>query len=180
MRFRTRSPRRGQAGVLGLLTLHLLLALLWAALWGPSAGQLAVGFVVGLLAIAMSGRVIRSAAYLRSLGAAAALAGLFAISLVRASLQLARDLLRRQPPFAPAILALDIRGLGPAQTALLVSLVSLTPGTVTLDLSPGEDTLFFHTLYAHGMARMRQEVERYVRLLRRMAGAGPDVQPEAR
>jgi multicomponent Na+:H+ antiporter subunit E len=158
--------------------LHLLLALLWMALMGWGGVQLVVGLVIGLVALAVSARLVGGATYLRALVAAVALIGVFVAVLVTANLQLARDILRRRPRFNPAILAFDLGTLGRLPTALLVSLVSLTPGTLVVDLAVSEKTLFVHTLYAQDEQKARREVERYMVLLRALSSA-PGAREEA-
>lgn len=159
--------------VLGFLALHVFLALLWTWLVGPDGPRFAVGLVVGLLALAVGARSIGSAVYLRALAAAATLLGLFAADLVLSNLHLARDILRPRPRFVPAILAFDVGELDPLQTALLVSLVSLTPGSVCIDLDDAERTLFVHTLYAGDEREALRRIRRYAVLLRALEGAPP-------
>lgn len=163
--------RGGQ--VLGFLALHVFLALIWTGLVGWDAPRFGVGLLVGLLALALGARAIGSGPYLRALAAAARLAGLFAADLVLSNLHLARDLLRPRPPFAPAILAFDVGELGSLQTALLVSLVSLTPGSLCVDLDEAEQTLFVHSLYAGDEREALRRIRRYSALLQVMEGAAP-------
>lgn len=169
--------RRGRTSPVSFLALHLLLALLWTALLGWDGERFVAGLAVGLLALALGYRSIGSAVYLRSLAAVARLLGHFAYDLVASSLQMARDILRRRRRFAPAILAVDVSALGALHTALLVSLVSLTPGSLCVDLDASERVLFVHTLYGADERQARERVRIYIRLLRGMAGAPP---PERR
>jgi multicomponent Na+:H+ antiporter subunit E len=165
--------RRAQNRVspVGFLALHLLLALLWTALLGWDEKHFAVGLFVGFFALALGYRSLGSGVYLRSLAAVVLLVGWFSVDLVASNLELARDVLRRRPRFAPAILGFDVSALGSLHTALLVSLISLTPGSVCIDLDASERILFVHTLYGGDEREARARVRRYTRLLRAMAGA---------
>ncbi len=172
------AARPARISPLGFLALHLLLALLWAALWGFSGTLFAAGLLVGLLALGIGSRSLGSGVYLRSLAASALLLGYFVVDLVISNLELARDILRRRPRFAPAILGFDVSALGALHTVLLVSLISLTPGSVCVDLDAPERTLFVHTLYARDEREARGKVRRYIALLRAMAGAPPKRTPK--
>lgn len=159
-----------QAGSMGFFALHLLLALLWSALMGWTFFQFGVGMLIGLIVLLISARAVGSVMYLRALGGTARLFGQFLLELVRANLHLARDILRHRQRFSPAILAFDVSALGCLNTSLLVSLVSLTPGSLCIDLDPTEDVLFVHTLYAHEERKAREHVQHYVEALRQISG----------
>lgn len=160
--------------VRGAFVLHLLLALFWMALMGWTGANLLIGLAIGLVAIGAGVRVAGSAAYLRALAAAARLVGAFLLSLVHANLRLARDILRRRPRFAPALICVDARGLGPVSTLLLVDLVALTPGSVVVDIDRRGRRLFVHTLYAADEEAARRDARRFARLLRAIAGGEPE------
>lgn len=159
--------------VQGAFALHLLLALFWMALMGWNGANLAVGLAIGLLALGAGSRIAGSGAYLRALAAAVRLVGTFLFALVHANLRLARDILRSEPRFAPAIIAVDVRDLGPVNALLLADLVSLTPGSITVDLDHRGHRLFVHTLYARDEQAAQRDARRFAGLLRTIAGGEP-------
>ncbi|MEW5931251.1 MAG: Na+/H+ antiporter subunit E [Gemmatimonadota bacterium] len=164
---------------MSFLALNLLLALVWTFLLGDlSFAGLATGFVVGFGAITLSRPLLGSRRYVRAvLGTVRLLAG-FTRELVLANLHLARDILRPTPPFRPGFVRYDARDLGPRETVLLANLVSLTPGTVTVDVDDAGDTLYLHTLYAGDPREVRAGVRRLADLVRAATGHDPVPPPE--
>ncbi|WP_437589058.1 Na+/H+ antiporter subunit E [Sorangium sp. So ce1000] len=155
------------------LALNLLLAIVWALLHVEfSLGRLVVGFLVGFGAIALTERALGRSLYARAAAGVLALAWSFVKELVLSNLTLARDILRPRPVFHPAFVRLDVRALSPVQTILLASLISLTPGTLTVDVGLEEQALYVHSLYARDPAELRGRLRRFVRLIQRAAGRG--------
>jgi multicomponent Na+:H+ antiporter subunit E len=127
------------------LARNFVLALIWALLTNDlSVRGLAVGFVLGLGALAMDRSHAR---YVGTVFASARLLLVFLHAVVVANVQLAVDVLRPRPRFDPAIVRFDAPDLGPSRLVLLATLVSLTPGSLTIGTDPGSRSLFVHTLY---------------------------------
>jgi multicomponent Na+:H+ antiporter subunit E len=156
------------------LALNLLLAIVWMFLYGDfSTGNLVVGFLVGLIGIAFSRPVLGSRRYVRSVLGVVHLTVEFVRELVVANIHLARDILRPVPPFRPGFIRFDIRDLGSTQTVLLSNLVSLTPGTLTVDIDEQGNTLYVHTLYAQDPDAVRHGIRRFANLIHRATGSDP-------
>lgn len=155
------------------LALNLLLAIVWVLLQAElSLGGLVMGFFVGFGAIALTERALGRSRYARAAAGVLALAWGFVQELVLSSLTLARDILRPRPVFHPAFVRLDVRDLSPVQTILLACLVSLTPGTLTVDVGSEERALYIHSLYARDPAELCGRLRRFVHLIQRAAGRG--------
>jgi len=74
--------------------------------------------------------------------------------------------LRRRLVVEPKVVNIDGSGLGPVDLALLGNSITLTPGTLTLDVH--EDRLLGHALTADGAAALeRGEMQRRVAALRK-------------
>lgn len=56
---------------------------------------------------------------------------------------------------------------------LLANLISLTPGTVTVDADDAGDALYVHTLYARDAEAVRRECRSFARLIRAAGGDPP-------
>lgn len=166
---------------MNLLALNLLLAAVWALLQGNvTVGDLLIGFAVGLAAIALSQRVLGGERYLRAVVGVFLLLVSFAMDLVLSNLRLARDILRRSPPFHPSVIELDIRGLGRLESVILANLISLTPGTLTIDIRGDGAVISVHAVYAEDPADVRRRARRLTQLLRRAFGEAPLPAEEAR
>ena len=86
--------------------------------------------------------------------------------IILSSIQVARLVLRRKIDVEPEVVDIDGSGLGPVDLALLGNSITLTPGTLTLDVYEGR--LLVHALTADGAAALRQgEMQRRVAALRK-------------
>ena len=85
---------------------------------------------------------------------------------VVSSIEVARIVLRRRLVVEPRVVNIDGSGLGPVDLALLGNSITLTPGTLTLDVHEGR--LLVHALTADGAAALeRGEMQRRVAALRK-------------
>jgi multicomponent Na+:H+ antiporter subunit E len=159
---------------------NLVLAIVWMLLRSDfSLGGLLVGFLIGFLAIAFA-RVDRgSSRYVRATIGIIRLTVGFLGELVVSNLQLARDLLRPRPPFRPGFVRFPIGDLRPPQTVLLANLVSLTPGTVTVDIREDGRELLVHSLYAGDPEAVRRSMRRLADLIHAALGAEAPTTPRS-
>ncbi|WP_380169450.1 Na+/H+ antiporter subunit E [Jannaschia sp. R86511] len=99
----------------------------------------------------MSGR-------LRRLGRVLAFAGYFAKQLVMANWEVVADLLTPGSRLQPGIVALPLRCRSAGEITLLSDLITLTPGTLTIDVSEGRDVMYVHGMYAPDADEFRAEL----------------------
>jgi len=91
---------------------------------------------------------------------------LLAWRLVLANIHLAMDILRPNPPFQPAFIEYSDPTLHGKELVALATIISLTPGTLTVDLSVEKHTLLVHSLYAKDEAEFRARTGDFARLLK--------------
>lgn len=85
--------------------------------------------------------------------------------IVSSSLEVARVVLRRDLKVDPKVVSLDASDLDRFDQALLGNSITLTPGTLTLDVHEGR--LLVHALTPEGAAALREgEMQRRVKALR--------------
>jgi len=85
---------------------------------------------------------------------------------VKSSLEVARVVLRRKIEVEPTVVDIDGSGLGPVDLVLLGNSITLTPGTLTLDVYEGR--LRVHALTREGAAALEGgEMQRRVAGLRK-------------
>jgi multicomponent Na+:H+ antiporter subunit E len=77
--------------------------------------------------------------------------------------RVALDALRFQPRFHPGFVEISLKGYDPIQRWEAACLISMTPGTLSLDLEEGSDRLLIHALYLEDPAQLRTELENLVR-----------------
>lgn len=129
--------------------LVILLALIWAAITGNFSGlNLLFGGVIGGLAVgflrySVSGRRgIRRTKRILSLG------GLFLFELMASAVRVALLVIRPDLKTAirPAIVAVPLTVKSDGEITLLANLITLTPGTLSIDVAPDRSVLYVHAL----------------------------------
>ena len=83
---------------------------------------------------------------LRKVSAGLRLSGGFFIELLMANLSVARTVLSPRLDVRPGILAYSTKLRSDVALTVLANMITLTPGTLTLDISEDRTTLFIHTL----------------------------------
>ncbi len=156
---------------MSFFALNLVLAVIWVFLSGSFTlrGGL-IGFVIGFMVITLHQSMLGSHSYSRAVVGMIKLLAVFIYRLWLSSLQLARDILRRRNPFSPAIIAYEAPGLSRTDIVLLSILISLTPGSLSLDADVDRGIIYVHALYGHDTKRVRQDIEIYSSILRTMRG----------
>ncbi len=136
----------------------LWLAVVWVALWGaPSVPNLVVGVGLGvLLALRYPLRGFPPVARPR---AVLYLGVTFAVDLVASSLEVAREVLSRRPRLREGIVAVPIHCPTRVLGMLVANMVSLTPGTLTVDVADGGRTLYIHVLRLRDPGAVRASVQ---------------------
>ena len=89
---------------------------------------------------------------------------------VKSNLRVARDVLSPRPNLEPGIVGFSVEGYTDRQIWALASLLTMTPGTISIEIDEVSRVLFLHTLYtepsADGLrAQIKQDYERPVRIL---------------
>lgn len=87
--------------------------------------------------------------------------------LLLSDLRVAHDILTPRNRFRPGVIAVPLPELSDRQLIVLSNLVTMTPGTITLDVSEDRRTLFMHCMYIDDPERLRREIlESYVHRIR--------------
>lgn len=162
----------------GRLGHGLWLTVVWVGLWGSVTpanvlGGLAVALVLlrllPLPPVPVHG-VVDPLALVR-------FAAFFVVDLVRSSLQVAALVLRPRRPLRQAVLAVPVRGASDQLLTLLANAISLTPGTLTLEVDRPRSTLYVHVVDVgqgpEGVERARAGVQ-HVERLAILAVGSPD------
>ncbi|MEN0021450.1 MAG: Na+/H+ antiporter subunit E [Planctomycetota bacterium] len=131
------------------LGINFLLAILWASIIGPfSLANLAVGFVLGYIVLRVcTGRDSRPR-YVRNLIATARLAEFTVRELVIANIKVAWYTVSSLESLQPAVLRVPLaEDATDTEVTLLAILVTLTPGTLTLDVLGDNEVMLIHFMH---------------------------------
>ena len=139
----------------------VLLALAWAALNGdPSPGSLLLGLGLGGLAVGVAWPLgpYPLFARVRPLKAAGLLAYLL-WQIAAANVKVAAAVLGPRRRLRPALVAVPLDVERDDQIVVLSNMISLTPGTLSLDVSEDRKTLFVHAMSASSPEDLRREIK---------------------
>lgn len=158
--------------------MHLWLTAVWVGLWGSVSvanvlGGLAVSVVVlRLLPMAALPATTRASplGVLRFLG-------VFLVALVQSSWQVVVLVLRPRLRPRQAVLAVPVHGGGDRLLTLVANSISLTPGTLTLEVDRERQLLHVHVLDVgegpEGVAAVRASIEQLEHAAARALGVQP-------
>ncbi|MGV2098279.1 Na+/H+ antiporter subunit E [Rhizobium sp. 21-4511-3d] len=126
---------------------NLLLAIAWAAVSGSaSPHNLLLGFVLGAIALAIVRQSIGRGAYVFRAGRIVSLALLFLKELALSAWTVALTVLKPRMDIKPGIFAFPLTVDRDFEITLLANLITLTPGTLSVDVSDDRRTLYVHAL----------------------------------
>ena len=131
-----------------LFLLNILLALLWGAVNGTfGAAPLLAGFVLGYLVLLLARPAFGPSAYYSGLWRGLGFVLFYVWELILSSVRVAFDVLTPKLRAVPGIIGVPIEARTDAEITVLANLISLTPGTLSLVVSPDRKTLYVHAMY---------------------------------
>lgn len=142
-----------------LFLMNILLAISWAALTSDaSLVNFLMGFAIGYIAMALSPVRKLSNDYFRRLPRMLALLVFFLRELVTSGLRATYEVLSPVGRSEPSVIRVDTDLRHRSQLLLLSQLVSLTPGTLVLDVDEEKGALYVHSMFARDSEAFRQEL----------------------
>jgi multicomponent Na+:H+ antiporter subunit E len=144
-----------------LLLVNVALALAWSALSGQFSPQnLVVGYVLGYFTLYLTRGVIGETTYFRKIHLLLRFIVYFHWELLVANLRVARDVLWPGPlKIRPSVIAVPIDQAGEIGVTVLANVISLTPGTLTLDVSDDHRVLYVHVMNVGDPEAARQQIK---------------------
>ncbi|NYF26199.1 Na+/H+ antiporter subunit E [Sporosarcina sp. JAI121] len=129
------------------LLLNFFIALVWMFMSTSfTASTFIIGFLIGLLLIIMTRRFFSDRLYIWRLWATLKLALLFFKELTLSNISVLQVVLRPKMNIQPMIFALPTDLEHDWEITLLSSLITLTPGTIVLNVSDDQKTLYIHAI----------------------------------
>ncbi|MEM9083625.1 MAG: Na+/H+ antiporter subunit E [Planctomycetota bacterium] len=143
------------------LFLNLLLALLWASMIGEfTPFNILFGFALGYFFLRIAwNRGSRTNGYFSKFVQIISFVLYFLWELVVANLRVAKQTLSPLRALNPGVLAINLEPMSDAEITLLANLITLTPGTLSLDVSADRSTLFVHFMHIDNAEDQRQEIK---------------------
>lgn len=139
---------------------NIVLALVWVAATGrPTFSNLAVGFLLGFVILFFTRQVVGSPNYLRKVGQVISLLLYFIWELILSNLRVAYDVLTPGYNMRPGIIALPLDARTDTEITLLANLITLTPGSLSLDVSEDRRVLYLYVMFIDDVNKVSRRIK---------------------
>ncbi|MET3504886.1 Na+/H+ antiporter subunit E [Halalkalibacter oceani] len=129
------------------LLLNLILTFVWMFLYSSwDLPTFIIGFLVGMLILIIVRRFFPGPLYVQKLYAVLKLMFIFLKELVMSNMTVIKQVLQPKLSIKPGIFALQTELKADWEITLLSSLITLTPGTLVVDVSDDQRTLYIHAM----------------------------------
>ncbi len=150
-----------------IFAINFLLAIVWAGLLGSfDAWTLGSGFLLGYGALFLVYRHQSGVRYFQKPQAIIGFIAYYVWELLHSNFTVALDILTPAHRMRPGIIAVPLDAETDFEITLLANLITMTPGTLSLDLSEDRKILYVHAMYTtdpDGIRRsIKQDLERRV------------------
>lgn len=144
---------------MSILLINIMLALAWIALTGFfSPGNFMFGFILGYIAILISRPQTDSAKYLLKFPKLLFFFIHFSWEVIKANLRVGYDVLTPTHNMRPGVISFKMNATKDYEITLLMNMISLTPGTLSLDISRDRRILYVHAMYIDDLEQLRKEL----------------------
>ncbi len=140
---------------------HIILALIWTAVTATfSFGNLLVGLVLGYLVLVVVGPAIDQSNYTRRVWKGITLILFFLKELFMSSIRVAIDVMRPGFRMKSGVVDIPLTVTSDLEITLLANMISLTPGTLSIEVSDDKKELFIHAMYIdEGVEHVRENIK---------------------
>lgn len=145
-----------------MFRLNLSLTIAWMALIGEfTLDSFVEGFIVTFIVVGITDYYIRDIrrGYFRRIWTVSAVLLNFMKEVVKGSLRVAGTVLSFRLNITPAVVAIPLDLKTDTQITIFANMITLTPGTLSLDVSNDRKTLYVHTIDMDDVETFRQELK---------------------
>jgi multicomponent Na+:H+ antiporter subunit E len=143
-----------------LLIWNVALALIWAAGTGTlTLLNLGFGFLLGYAVLWLLRDVVGPTPYFGRWARALGFAGFFLRELIVANFRVAYEVITPRHRMRPGVIAIPLDVTTDAEITVLANVISLTPGTLSLDVSRDRRILYLHAMYIDDRAALERELK---------------------
>jgi len=145
---------------MSLLILNLLFAGLFTILLGSdSIGVFLAGFGLGYAALWLSKPLYQNTHYFVTLPKTINLVAYFLKELVISNLRVLWDVITPRQINRPGIIGVPLTAETDLEIFVVANLISLTPGTLSVDLSADRKTLFVHVMFLDDVEKAKEGIK---------------------
>lgn len=140
---------------------NIFLALVWAAITETFTGSnLLVGFAIGYVILRFARVAVLSESHYFGKGVQLIrFLGYFLKELLAANFRVAYDVVTPTYYMRPAVVAIPLDAQTDLEITLLAMFITLTPGTLSLDVSTDRKVLYLHAMFAEDPDALRREIK---------------------
>ena len=139
---------------------NIALAFLWSVLHGAvNDTNLIIGFIVGYIILGTIRFNNQNTSYFAKVSQAVRFVLVFLKELLVSSIRVAYDVVTPTDHAKPGVIAVPIDAETDAEIALLANVITLTPGTLSLDISEDRKTLYIHAMFIDDPDALRREIK---------------------
>jgi multicomponent Na+:H+ antiporter subunit E len=140
--------------------LNILLAFAWVLLTGQvTAENFIEGIIIGYIILWISKSALGGTKYFKKIPKGISFFFYFIKELVIANLKVSFDIVTPKDYMQPGIIAVPLDAETDMEITLLANFITLTPGSLSLDVSKDKKVLYVHALYVDDTDKFRQEIK---------------------
>ncbi len=139
---------------------NIMLAFVWAFATGElTLGNYLTGFAIGYGTLFLSRRLLATSAYHSRPIRWLRFTFFFLKEMIAANLRVAHDVITPRLHMRPAVVAVPLDAETDLEITLLANMISLTPGTLSLDYSKDKRVLYLHVMYVRDPDEIRDQIK---------------------
>ncbi|MEX0731598.1 MAG: Na+/H+ antiporter subunit E [Aquisalimonadaceae bacterium] len=144
-----------------LFVWNILLALAWLMLTGNFSGSsMITGFVFGYFVLLIITRGTGpQLTYVDKLPQIIGFTLFYIGELIKSNIRVAYEVLTPTHSMKPGVIGLELDAKSDAAITILANLITMTPGTLSLDVSNDRRMLFIHAMYIDDEAQLRRDLK---------------------
>ena len=128
--------------------LNIFMAIVWVFLTGDlNITNFLEGFIISFIILFIVRKSLPNDNYFRKIPKVISFIIYFMKELIMSNLMLAYDILTPKDYMTPGIVAIELDAKTDFEITLLASLITLTPGTLSIDVSDDKSKLYIHSVY---------------------------------
>ena len=156
---------RFRRGFVNLFVLNILLALAWMSLTGQLTPlNFGFGFALGFSVLWLAERGTASGPYFRKVPQVIRFMLFFSWEVIKSNLRVAYEVLTPGQKIKPGIVAVPLAAKTDLEITIFANLITLTPGTLSLDVSDDRTILYVHAMFIEDVEEfkknLKQELEK--------------------
>jgi multicomponent Na+:H+ antiporter subunit E len=139
---------------------NILLMLIWVFLTGSyEVSSFSFGFFIGFVIMWVIGSQSRGNKYVRIIPRIISFIFYFLYAVVVANLQVAYEIMTPNLNVTPGIIRIPLDVETNTEISLLANLITLTPGTLSIDVSDDKKVLYVHSMYVSDKEKFIRDIK---------------------